>query len=312
MLNVAVTFSLAFPLLVLSHQCDIDPNYLSSQDAFIKCVPDVRSNKTDPSTVCISTCKANNLRFKHRCNRNGKWDITPGSKKCEEVVACPRPWDRWPHWDWKCVGLTQGSKCYGSCKLDNQTTVEISCQKNTFWSPIENLDEPDTCPRRGKLMIVGGINGTNDDTINSIEIIDLDNEKSTCTTVNTTYPKKASNIKAGAVMSSSGKTAGFLFCGGWNNRFHNDCYTYFSNGFGDPLTTIQEAIDAAATMIPYNLLFGGPYLWITGGTKNGMIQNTTQLVGLNGSVIKGPEMPDVNWISQTTSIFEHCSHSHVF
>ena len=81
----ALLFFLILPSLVHSHCPPVEgiKNFeYDTADYRLKCVPELKSdNSASPSTVCVVTCKRNNLRFKHRCNRNGKWDMDPDLTK---------------------------------------------------------------------------------------------------------------------------------------------------------------------------------------------------------------------------------------
>ena len=139
------------PSMAVSSQCEIkiSPNEMETELYRMKCVPEEMTNDVvKASTICIMTCKSNNLRFKHRCNLNGKWDSTPDLEKCGKVVICPNPIQKWKQWSWKCVGLNQGSKCRGSCIKDSSLSTEISCTKEGSWKPKTDLDKCDfvTCP----------------------------------------------------------------------------------------------------------------------------------------------------------------------
>ena len=80
-----ISFTLLLPIIVLPSMvfsCTIDienQNLAYDTDQYrLKCVPELsEDNIARPSTVCIMTCKNNPLKFKHRCNINGKWDVDP-------------------------------------------------------------------------------------------------------------------------------------------------------------------------------------------------------------------------------------------
>ena len=116
------------PSLVCAKECLVDPVGIENENARIKCVPDLKNNMASPSTVCVITCKENNLRFKHRCNRNGQWDQVPDFENCGKVIFCPHPSKNTSldNWSWSCPGLSQGSKCKGVCKSSSETSAMIS------------------------------------------------------------------------------------------------------------------------------------------------------------------------------------------
>ena len=219
---------LILPSLVCAKNCSVYRNKIESENARIKCTPELMNGRmAKPSTVCVITCKENNLRFKHRCNRNGQWDQAPDFDKCGKVISCPHPNANKTlnHWSWSCSGRSQGSKCNGVCKLNSDTTVQISCGKDGNWTSDLNLTDASICPIRGKLMIVGGY-GDNESS-NVTEILNLDDETSTCN-VPPAYPFQVDSIQAGVLESKP------IFCGGYYydyGDYPKECFEYSTQGF---------------------------------------------------------------------------------
>ena len=247
---------------------------MNNANALIKCVPDlINGIKAKPSTVCVITCKENNLRFKHRCNRNGQWDQAPVFDKCGTVVSCPHPNANtlWINWSWSCSGRSQGSKCNGVCKLNSDTIVQISCGKDGNWTSDLNLTDASICPIRGKLMIVGG---------NVTDILDLDDETTTCNVLSP-YPFQVDSIQAGVLNSKP------IFCGG------QECFEYTTQGFKSFANLTYEAdYFSASTVVQIEQQ---SVLWISGGYD---MEDKSQVVLSNGTVSEGPVMPE--------KIMDHC------
>ena len=88
---------LLLPSLIFACKIDIEDFAYDTDQYRLRCVPELsKDNVAKPSTVCVVTCKSNNLRFKHRCNLNGKWDIDPDLDKCGKVVTCNEdPHEKW-------------------------------------------------------------------------------------------------------------------------------------------------------------------------------------------------------------------------
>ena len=277
-------FFLMLPSLVYADGCSVDTNGMNSENAFIKCVPDlIDGSKAKPSTVCVITCKENNLRFKHRCNRNGQWDQDPVFEKCGTVVTCPHPNTNasWNNWQWNCPGLSQGSKCNGVCKLNSGTNVQISCGKDKKWTTDgPDLEDVALCPARGKLIIVGGNEGNY---TNVTEILDLDDERSTCN-VPSAYPFQALGIQAGVLDSKP------IFCGGDDDigDSSKECFEYSTQGFKSFSNLTYEADGSASSAVVH--IDNQDALWISGGINMG---NKSQLVYSNGTISKGPVMPEM-------------------
>lgn len=118
------------PSLVSSCSIDIEEFAYDTDQYRLRCVPELsKDNIARPSTVCIITCKNNPLKFKHRCNLNGNWDVVPNLERCRTAIFCEDPRRSLPQWEWKCSGTYQGSKCYGSCKSDLEIKTEMSCKR---------------------------------------------------------------------------------------------------------------------------------------------------------------------------------------
>lgn len=226
----------------------------------IKCVPELTSgNIASPSTVCVMTCKQNNLRFKHRCNRDGNWDVAPDLSKCGQVVQCGDPKKHWKLWNFRCSGFTEGSKCLGQCGLVPETKVEINCKKNGdtgAWRPEHDLEY---CPSRGKLMVVGGYEGN--EVVNTVDIIDLDNQSSLCQ-ASSNYNITARYIQSG-VLNIMGKPTP-IFCGGQGLN----CYTYSALGFEASQSMKYDVEFSASTVQRCVSNSEETCLWITGGIYN--------------------------------------------
>ena len=130
-----------------SLNCDVQ-NQISANPDF-KCFPDLIDNKAEPSTVCILKCKSNPIKYIHRCNQNGHWDIEPGSKSCNDMKMCMDPKITWTHWTWTCsLGFQQGSRCVGTCNTNLMTQTEIQCEPNGTWKSSINLDDTEICSQK--------------------------------------------------------------------------------------------------------------------------------------------------------------------
>ena len=275
---------LILPSLEFAEECSVGTNQMNSENAFIKCVPElIDETKAKPSTVCVITCKENSLRFKHRCNRNGQWDQAPDFDKCGKVVFCPHPNTNTSmnHWSWSCPGLSQGSKCNGVCKLSSNTTVQISCGKDKRWkTDNSDLDDVVLCPAKGgKLMIVGGFND-DDGSTNVTEIFDLDDETSICN-VPSAYPFEVEYISVGVLGSNP------IFCGGYGDSGNpKECFKYTIQGFKNFAKLTYEADYSASTVVQIDQQ---DILWISGGND---MEDKSQEVYSNGTITEGPRLPE--------------------
>ena len=148
MMIVLLSFLILQILPSIKGNCHITANEMETELYRMKCIPELENDLAKTSTICIMTCKLNNLRFKHRCNLNGHWDLKPDLQSCGKVVTCPNPRQHWKQWSWKCSGMSQGSKCHGSCIENPNETTEIRCAKNGSWTPNPDLESCDfvTCP----------------------------------------------------------------------------------------------------------------------------------------------------------------------
>ena len=118
-----------------------------------KCYPDLIANEASPSTVCMSSCKKNPIRFKHRCNQDGNWDIPMSTTPCDDIKMCQDPANVWFHWSWKCtLGYQQGSTCIGTCHTDDLTNATIQCQGDGTWKSDKDLNHVNTCYKKCKFL----------------------------------------------------------------------------------------------------------------------------------------------------------------
>ena len=99
-----LTCFLILPSLVHSgcHFQGVEDFDYDTDDYRLRCVPELSEHHiAKPSTVCVVTCKHNSLRFKHRCNRDQKWDMDPDLTRCQKVQKCEDPKKKWPRWNFK-------------------------------------------------------------------------------------------------------------------------------------------------------------------------------------------------------------------
>ena len=183
--------------------------------------------------------------------------------------------------------LDDGSVCSHIVSTTMPTTE--SATEPTTETTIEQTTEP--TPTKRKLMIVGGNVGFDSD-VNTIDIIDLDDENSNCQAISD-YPLNASDIHASVLVNMGKPTP--IFCGGHGYNY-TDCYTYSTVGFVESTPLIHKANCAASTMQRCSSNDEEQCLWITGSCNTGYF-NTTQLVK-SDSVIEGPQMP--------TGLDHHC------
>ena len=124
MLFGAILFFFIFNfILVYGQSCLIDKKLyeLEAQSSRIICNPELvdlgTSYKVETSSICVVTCTSNTLRYKHRCNLNGKWDIEPFTKSCSDLKQCDIiPSKKWSNWNWQCTfGINYGSVCNATC-----------------------------------------------------------------------------------------------------------------------------------------------------------------------------------------------------
>ena len=147
------TFLNYFVLLCLTlafthaFKCHVNTTMIENPD--FKCYPDLDGNEAEPSTICILDCKNNPIRYKHRCNVDGNWDIVPGSKSCDDLKLCNNPIENWGHWSWSCsLGHQVGSICKGTCNTNYLTSASIECMSDSTWKYEIDLDDPNICSQK--------------------------------------------------------------------------------------------------------------------------------------------------------------------
>ena len=149
------SFLLFFLHSTFSLNCKV-PDFINPNE--YKCYPDLVANEAIPSTICMVTCKKNPIRFKHRCNQNGEWDVPIGLKSCDGIKMCGNPSEIWFHWSWKCtLGYQQGSTCIGTCHTDALTNATIQCHGDGTWKSKTDLDDINVCYKKCKCSAVGHV-----------------------------------------------------------------------------------------------------------------------------------------------------------
>ena len=132
--------------------CKVKPEIIENPD--FKCYPDLIGNEANPSTICVLDCKSNPIKYKHRCNTDGNWDLEPGSKTCNDLKMCSDPLGSWGQWTWSCsLGHQVGSICRGRCNSDPITTANIQCLSDGTWNYDVDLEDPNICTQKCKSIV---------------------------------------------------------------------------------------------------------------------------------------------------------------
>ena len=241
----------------------------------LKCVPSLLGTEASPSTVCILPCKSNPVKYKFRCNRNGQWDTEPNVQLCDDLKVCKNPWLNWIQWTWKCsLGHQQGSTCIGTCSTNPDVQAKTICQSNGLWNSDTDLDNPDHCKMKYLLLVTTG-KMSNDTSLDSTEVIDLEDSSSTCQSLpDFAYPVYSA---VGGLLNGSP-----IICNG-NDDF-DKCYSLTHSNIE---ISVGLRLFAASVMV-------NDSLWITGGSaphQAGSEMNSSILVLPNGETKPGPDLP---------------------
>ena len=165
---------------------------------------------------------------------------------------------------------------------------------------ISAISTHDSTSHKGKIMIVGGATYKDGHNFyyNTTEIIDLDDENSSCH-LTTDYPYKASLIQAGG-LNVCGKLKNVFCSGGTEYVILRSCYEYSTDGFLEMSDFHMNQVIGSASAVQISDDFGEQLLWIMGGRDSDyMLQSSTQLISYTRGLLKGPEMPD--------KIVNHCA-----